>query len=696
MTNATEIPASTPRRHVPRGAICLLIALLGSTALSVLSIAPTAAFVATSEGLIALAIIVSAIGWGAFPAAWLTPPTGATQSSSLQRVVLAAALGLGLLGFLTLGLGVIGLLTRATAWTLVLIGLVLGIAALFRELAGKQRPAVASPNDTLATCIALAVIGLVLGAPLGLTLCGASLPPGLIWSEEGKGYDALIYHLQVQREYYDAGRIHFLPHNVYASFPQQVEILYLLAMHLSGGAVAGAIPAQWLHAGLGVLAVLAIAAAAPRGAGRWTAALAAAGIPWLAYVGCLAYVELGTLFFAAVAAGLLLNAARDDGSDDAQPGAARPTSWRHVLTAGLCAGLAGGTKYTAIALVAAALGVAWLIAMRGALSRRARLAAVFALGVSVTLAPWLIRNTAFTGNPVYPFAYRWFGGAAWSAAQDAQWARGHRPPPVQASLTGRIRTAWNEILASPMFAPVFELSGLRIPLLPAVLAALFAATIRTRAGVLLWLWALFVALIWATTTHMPGRFAMPAIVPVAIAAGRACDRLRSRAARVTVVTGATFVAIAGMTHLGIKWRTEDLFWSERGAPLAALVGRTDVLQSVQPINAAVPPDGFVWMVGDARAFYLTPRTHYTVVFNRDPWLSLAEHATPADAVAWLRTQNVTHVVFSWPEIDRLHSYEFPGWVTRAWVAQLRQAGLRRVGDAVEADPDVEILAVPPS
>jgi hypothetical protein len=38
------------------------------------------------------------------------------------------------------------------------------------------------------------------------------------------------------REYFDTGRItFFLPHNVFASFPQQVELLYLLLMHLAAG-----------------------------------------------------------------------------------------------------------------------------------------------------------------------------------------------------------------------------------------------------------------------------------------------------------------------------------------------------------------------------------------------------------------------------------------------------------------------------
>ena len=78
------------------------------------------------------------------------------------------------------------------------------------------------------------VLLLLLVVPLVVMLFGACLPPGLLWPGEANGYDVLEYHLQGPREYYQAGRIMFLPHNVYTSFPQQMELLYLLLMYLTG------------------------------------------------------------------------------------------------------------------------------------------------------------------------------------------------------------------------------------------------------------------------------------------------------------------------------------------------------------------------------------------------------------------------------------------------------------------------------
>jgi hypothetical protein len=104
------------------------------------------------------------------------------------------------------------------------------------------------------------------------------------------------------------------------------------------------------------------------------------------------------------------------------------------------------------------------------------------------------------------------------------------------------------------------------------------------------------------------------------------------------------------------------------------------VEQVNPVNQATPPNANVWLVGEARAFYVDRWVHYTVVFNRDPWIEYAQGgATPAECVAWLRSRNVTHVVFSWAEIGRLRqTYGFSEQVTPAWAEQLAAAGLVRV------------------
>jgi hypothetical protein len=134
-----------------------------------------------------------------------------------------------------------------------------------------------------------------------------------------------------------------------------------------------------------------------------------------------------------------------------------------------------------------------------------------------------------------------------------------------------------------------------------------------------------------------------------------------------------------------------------GAPLRLLVGATESFAREQPLAHLLPTAGNVWLIGEARAFYLPRHVHCTVVFNRDPWLEMARAAAPADALAWLRTQNIAYVVFSWPEIYRLQrSYGFPSWVTPPWVESLIPAGLRRVRSPPEVPGgDMDVYEVLP-
>ena len=76
-------------------------------------------------------------------------------------------------------------------------------------------------------------------------------------------FDAIEYHLQGPKEYYQAGRIAFLPHNVYTSMPFSVEMLHLLGMEVLDDWWWGALAGQVL-----------VACFAPAGRGLMIAATA--------------------------------------------------------------------------------------------------------------------------------------------------------------------------------------------------------------------------------------------------------------------------------------------------------------------------------------------------------------------------------------------------------------------------------------
>ncbi|MBI5864989.1 MAG: hypothetical protein HZB38_10880 [Planctomycetes bacterium] len=651
----------------------------------VLLLEPAAAVVLAADGLPVVAVLLAAAGWGAWPVRRF----GFDQRPPIQQFVISLVLGLFLLGIAALGLGVTGWLGAATAWGLIIAGGVAGAACLL----SSQDPAARSPTlnsvpaePPVPPAIRFAIAGLMT-IPLFVMLTGATLPPGVIWPGEANGYDVLEYHLQSAREHFDAGRIAFLAHNVYAAFPQQMEIFYLLLMHLVGGSHAAAISAQLLHAAFGGLFVLALVAYAPTSRVRWCAAALAAATPWVAYLGCLAYVENALLFYAAVAAGEIVRAWRD------------PRRNMQAGLAGLCGGLAGATKLTALGLVAAPLGALLLADFSQPLSRRLRSTGLFVAAVLLALSPWLIRSTVQTGNPIYPFAYSWLGGRAWSQEQAEQWARGHAATDAEKGVLPRVAAAAREIFLGRVgdlpSVPGASLFGL------APVALLLGVALRWEGGATrrLALWAVLMIVVWLAATHFPGRFLVPLIIPAAVVWGEWSGAASAGARRFAPIVTLVLVA-AGAAVALLSATSAYSAWQRRtGLPVLMLIGRQDVFVENHPLNSVLPPDANVRLIGDAAVFYVDRKITYHTVFNRDPWIEFGRTASPAECVAWLRREGVTHVVFNWLEIARLRrTYGFPERVSREWVDSLIAAGLVRVAPPPELASSLqstEILSVSP-
>ena len=101
------------------------------------------------------------------------------------------------------------------------------------------------------------------------------------------------------------------------------------------------------------------------------------------------------------------------------------------------------------------------------------------------------------------------------------------------------------------------------------------------------------------------------------------------------------------------------------------------------VNDSVPPDAYVLLVGDARAYYVQCRVDYCVVFNRNPFAEAISAAggDAAQVIAWLRGRGYTHVAVQWTEVDRLgKTYGFWPEIDRALFERLTAAGLRIVDE----------------
>lgn len=666
--------------------VALTVFVLGAVSFRVL-------LVAALDGASAAVILVPPILAGL----WLVPLFRLGNLPLRWHFLLGSSLGLGLTALLVLLLGLAGVLQR-TVW----IGLlgafaVAGSIRLRSLLAERARETIRRRSDQSGTpATGEHYLWLVLVPFLILALLAASNAPGFLWAEEGNGYDVLEYHLQMPKEYFQAGRIAYAPHNVYANFPMNVEMFYLLAMIVHNDVYDVGTTANMIHLILGGLAVYAVWVMGREyspTSGR-IGAVAVGSVGWLGYLSGLAYVENGMLFFAATAVATLLRTLswKAETVTDVDSGMNSPicnVSRRWLGLAGLCSGWACGCKYTGIPMVTLALTLAIIPWMYGEWRRRALDLCVFVGAATLSFAPWLIKNEVMTGNPVFPLSNQWFRGnpPGWEEQQTEQWNQGHHLPDVDRSLVARFRALWRHVPADKdqRFGPGIVLIAF---------GGLFGRR-RERVDAIL-LGVLVVQLmVWLFATHLYARFAVPLLIPLGILAGRALMGTRSWM-RHWIAVGVLVVGGAWNFTFAARLNGRE---APGGAPASLIYdGLLPGFEYFAAVNHELATNAKVLVVGDARAFYFQRRVDYCVVFNQSPFVDVAGTSDVEGVLQWLRDHGYTHVLVHWNEINRLaRTYGFSSKITPELFDRLTRAGLRRAGEFPSPKSDrrwVELYEVP--
>lgn len=581
------------------------------------------------------------------------------------HLLIGAALGLGLTSLLILLLGLAGVFHRIV-W-ISLLGLftvvgVFGLRSLPARTTDEQGDARGTGDQTRRG--ALSWYWLLLVPFLILALLAAANAPGFIWAEEGQGYDVLEYHLQMPKEYLAAGRIAYAPHNVYANFPMNIEMLYLLGMIVHNEIYDWGTAANMIHLLFGILTVYAVWVAGK----EWSpiagivSALAVGTVGWLGYLSGLAYVENGLLFFSATAVAALLRAM-------AQPALGVSLKW--LAFSGVCSGFACGCKYTAIPFTAFTILLVTAIGFGGAWRRRILGLSVYLLATAATFAPWLIKNELMTGNPLFPLANGTFRAypPGWGEKESERWDRGHALAQADRDLGARLRALWRHVPADAdqRFGP------------PIILLALCGLLGRRLEKVDLLLLAMLAiqAIVWLYATHLYARFSVPFLIPLSLLAGRAIVTAGTRR-RTWIVGSALLVGTAWNFTYAARLNARE---APGGAPASLIYdGSLPGLEYYSVINHELPANAKVLMLGEARAFYFQREVDYCVVFNRNSFVEFVENAKNADQIMqWLRDRGYTHVLVHWHEIARLtRTYGFSAYITSDLFDRLMTIGLRRM------------------
>ncbi len=546
---------------------------------------------------------------------------------------LAIAYGLG-----TIGLGTLTLLLGRMGWlgpwlTRGLLVLPVVAEAFLIGLGRKSKDA----SDTPPVRWFSIRFGVVVAPFVILMALGAMLPT--------IDFDAIEYHLQGPKEYYQAGRIAFLPHNVYTSMPFGIEMLHLLGMEVVDDWWLGALVGQLLVAGFAPAAAVLIGGAAARlgspRAGRIAAAVYLT-TPWIYRLAVLPYVEGPLCYFHAA---LVWTWARGVGSEGDEP---IPLASLAPLS-GLLAGGAMATKYPGLISAVIPFG---LLALIGSWKTRSfRVVLGFSLGVAVVIGPWLVKNVIDTGNPVYPLGYRVFGGSHWDPAMDAKWQNGHGPKPIEAGAfwASLVDVAGRSDWQSPLYLALAPLAWLRVG--------------SKRSVGWLTAFAAYLFLTWWLLTHRLDRFWLPILPPLAVLAGLGSDWFRGR----FVLAQVPILLVGFATNL-VYCSTALAGFNEWTGDLTRL--RVDVPRMLNPalarLDAELPASARPLLVGQAAVFHLRHRVAYNTVFNREGIEEIVANRPPAEIRAELKRRGITHVYVDWFEIERYRApfnYGFTPFVT---------------------------------
>lgn len=649
--------ASSGTSDILRYGPALLLCLMGLAFLLYESVWAT--LIVLGDGALAVIVWIAAIwlGW------WAIRPLRLDDAPLRWRIVLSAGVGIGLMSLLVLLLGLLGVLYRVV-WVAILGGMV--VAYVVQAMAYLRRIKPGDAGAGRSTWQADNLLWLLAVPFLPLTLLVSTIPPGLSWPTEAGGYDVLTYHFGGPKEYWLAGRIIPLPHNVYTYFPFNAEMLYLLAFIVRGGPYDGVYLAQLLNASLAIWTVVA-AWLGGREFGRTpgiVAGVLAATCPWLTYLSGVAFVENGLLFMCTLTTAVIARMWTHP--------ECRRASWFFI--AGLLVGLACGYKYTAVPIVAMPIGLVITCLAWAFRPRRWLGPVIFVGGLAITFGPWLAKNVAHAGNPVFPLGHRVFGCRAelWTEALAEKWDHAHAPLPDEATPGKRVLRLWQRILADPSYGPAIFAAALLG--LPAVRGSRRGFAIACLVIVALQ------ALVWMFATHLYARFGVPMIPTLIVLAAAGWSSLRTvawaRLHHAAVILVVVLGSLVNLVHMGRVYYHHTRY---ADGTRCNWFGAAAAVRRVDPINQNTPDEGAViWLVGEGRAFYVDRPCYYHVVFSRDPLVEFARTGpTGPQLLDWFRRRGVTHVSINWSEIDRFRrpgNYGWPECVNESLFASMRSAG----------------------
>lgn len=558
------------------------------------------------------------------------------EFSFLERFSYSLAIGLlGLSAWMFI-LSSLRLLYPAASW----IFMVLGAAAMFFSL--KKQPA--RLKEPLSFFSGLGIwekTAVIITAAILFFAAIQAFTPEVF-------YDSLVYHLGVPNQWIIEHGFTNLPHNIYSNlfmFHGMAYIACLLATY------SHALP-RLLNAYVFIASVIALSGMALRLFSAKTAV-------WSALIYCsfvlaassvtYAGSESFAIFFCTVSLAAAFRAFFSESSNEQSCG-----KYVFFALSGLFAGCAMASKATCL-MFSISMIIMCAIYFRHNIKESASKIAVLTVSASVPVLPWLIKNMLYCGgNPFFPFAASIFGMLdGYNASMLSSFINDTNP---QTSFLSLIISPWNILRGNLQSGEMIP------PICFIMLPALFYILKKDSKAKLLFSFAFFSWLFWASVSSMP-RFFLPAVPAISLLTALILEHIPPLPSKIfkTVCTAQAVFSFALFFAVMSNHGKFLVFFNR-----VSESGYLSRMNSIYPLppwkaidyaNKILPENTKIMFLCEPRSFYLRKRYETSSIFNTETLADYAKKAgSPEEMYKNITADKFTHIIFNPGEGLRANTY----------------------------------------
>ena len=490
-------------------------------------------------------------------------------------------------------------------------------------------------------------------------------------------YDALLYHLEIPRQFLAHGRIYFDPEIMRSAYPLLGEMLFLVGMAFQLDSLSKLINLTYAF-----LFVLSTFAFAKRFFNR-EVGLVAVGIlistpafilwaTWASIDFAWACYELWSMY--AVALWLA------NGKTDTR-------KW--LMLAGIMSGFAASAKYISIPTLLIVAGIiAWISTQRSKqpIVEAIRNLLTFGVSAGLVMGAWYIKNWIWTGNPIYPLV---FGGPGWGPLEN-QILKDYMQ-------TFGVGKNWLDYLLLPynVYAHHDQFSTIQQEIIhPLIwLAFLFPFLVRFQkyAGIIIYTALYYV---WWLFGSQVIRFLLPPSAFLVILAGSVVERLP-----VLLKSSLKILLIIGLMTFNLVYQILVLNNSGAFSYIAGQKPTTEFLAlfaddfSVkQYIQEMLDPADRALFLWDGRGYYCDSRCIPDNGQAAAVGLAVGS-PLPQELAHSLRQNGVTYLMLSRTDVDWFIEYHDPHEYHRSALDYYESIFLPACGKSVYKDDGMELFKV---